>query len=144
MDHGPFLCLYNFFRVQGTGNLRTEPKFIVFFSQLLLLFKICPVCKADNPMLETTATGTMASVKIFCINPKCHKREQIWNSQPTIPGTRMPAGNFLLCFAILIAGGSATKVFQIFSHMGLACISLKTFFLHQRVRLLIMSFYPNN
>ena len=46
----------------------------------------------------------------------------------------MVAGNFLLCFAILVAGGSATKVFQIFSHMGLSCVSLKTFFLHQKVR----------
>lgn len=52
-----------------------------------------------------------------------------------MPGTKIPAGNFLLCFAILLAGGSASKVIQIFNHMGLACISLSTFFRHQRDKL---------
>ena len=46
---------------------------------------------------------------------------------------KIPAGNFLLCFAILLAGGYASKVIKIFNHMGLACISLSTFFQHQRV-----------
>ncbi|KAJ7380685.1 hypothetical protein OS493_007052 [Desmophyllum pertusum] len=50
-------------------------------------------------------------------------------------GTRIPARNFLLCFVILLAGGSASKVIQIFNHMGLACISLSTFFQHQRDKL---------
>ena len=49
-------------------------------------------------------------------------------------GTRIPACNLLLSFAILLAGGTATKVLRIFDHMGLACISLKTFFKDQRVR----------
>jgi ABC-type microcin C transport system permease subunit YejB len=56
-----------------------------------------------------------------------------WKSQPTMTGTKIPAGKFLLCFAILMAGGSASKVFQIFTHMGLSCISLNTFFEHQRI-----------
>jgi hypothetical protein len=68
-----------------------------------------------------------------CKNPKCPKKENTWHSQPTIPGWNVPAGNFLLCMAVLVAGGSATKVFQIFSHMGLGCFSLNTFFKHQRV-----------
>jgi len=38
-----------------------------------------------------------------------------------MPGTKMPAGNLLLSFAILVGGGSASKVMQIFKHMGLAC-----------------------
>ena len=33
-----------------------------------------------------------------------------------MPGTKLPAGNFLLCLAILLAGGSASKVFTIFGH----------------------------
>ena len=45
----------------------------------------------------------------------------------------MPAGNFLLCLSILLVGGSATKVFQMFSHMGLGHVSLNTFFKCQRV-----------
>ena len=35
-------------------NLRKQPKFIVFLSQLLLLFQFCHPCKADNPLVETT------------------------------------------------------------------------------------------
>ena len=47
-------------------------------------------------------------------------------------GTRIPAANLLLSFAILVAGGTATKALRFFSHMGLACISLKTYLKHQR------------
>ena len=117
--------------MKGT-NLRTKPKHIVFLSQLLLLFKFCHVCKADNPMVEAGGIGTQAAIKSTCGNPACRK-EQTWYSQPLIPGTQMPAGNFLLCLSILLVGGSATKIFQRFSHMGLGCISLNTFFKCQRV-----------
>ena len=117
--------------MQGT-NLCTEPKHIVFLSQLLLLFKFCHVCKADNPMIEAGGIGTEAVIKTTCSNPACSK-EKTWYSQPLIPGTQMPAGNFLLCLSILLVGGSAMKVFQMFSHMGLGHISLNTFFKCQRV-----------
>ena len=43
-------------------NLRTQPKFIVFLSQLLLLFRFCHFCKAENPLVETRQVGTMAVV----------------------------------------------------------------------------------
>ncbi|KAJ7369717.1 hypothetical protein OS493_036999 [Desmophyllum pertusum] len=116
-------------------NLRTESKHIVFLSKLLLLFQFCHTCKTDKPLVETREVGTMAVVHTTCQNPKCPQKENVWHSQPNMPGTRIPAGNFLLCFAILLAGGSASKVIQIFSHMGLACISLSTFFQHQRTKL---------
>lgn len=115
------------------ANLRTEPKHLVFLSQLLLLFNFCHTCKADNPQVEAREVGTEAVVTTTCSNPKCKKPKNTWHSQPTMPGSGMPAGNFLLCMAILFAGGSATKIFQIFSHMGLGCVSLNTFFKHQRV-----------
>ena len=35
--------------------------------------------------------------------------------------------------AVLFTGGSFTKVRQMFLHMSLACVSLNTFFKHQRV-----------
>ena len=113
-------------------NLRTEPKHIVFLSRLLLLFKFCHICKADNPLVEASEIGTEAVVKTTCSNPKCMKKNA-WYSQPLMPGSKMPAGNFLLCLSILLTGGSATKVFQVFSHMGLGCVSLTTFFKYQRV-----------
>ena len=48
-------------------------------------------------------------------------------------------GNFLLCMGILLCGGSATKVFTMFKHMGLRCISFNTFIYHQRVSFLDMT-----
>ena len=38
-----------------------------------------------------------------------------------------------MCMAVLCTGGSFTKVRQMFLHMGLACVSLRTFFRHQQV-----------
>ena len=115
--------------LKGT-NLRTEPKHIVFLSKLLLLFKFCHICKADNPLVKAHRVGTEAVVKTTCST--C-KKENVWHSQPTMPESSIPSGNSLLCMAILLAGGSASKVLQIFSHMGLGCVSLSTFFKYQRV-----------
>ncbi|XP_068685177.1 uncharacterized protein [Montipora foliosa] len=52
-----------------------------------------------------------------------------------MPNSQIPAGNFLLYMAVLLAGGSVTKVFQVFKHMGLCCVSLKTFFKYQQSKL---------
>lgn len=116
-------------------NLHTEPKHIVFLSQLLWLFGFCHSCKADNPMVDVQQVGTEAVVTSNCSNPKCPKPKSTWHSQPFMPGTKLPAGNFLLCLPILLAGGSASKVFRIFGHMGLGCLSLNTFFKFQRIKL---------
>jgi len=130
-----YFFLFLLYRLTVTGtNLRTEPKHIVFSSQLLLLFKFCHIRKTDNPALVVRQVGTEAVVTTTCSNPKCQGQVYTWHSQPTMPGTGIPAANFLLCMAILLAGGSASKVFQTFSHMGLGCVSLNTFFKNQRVR----------
>ena len=114
-------------------NIRTEPKRIVFVTQLFLLFNFCCICKADNPTVEASENGTQAIVKTHCNNPKCNK-EDIWYNHPQMPGLKIPAGNFLLSLSTLPAGGLATKVFKVFSHMGLGCVSLNTYFKYQRVR----------
>ena len=96
------------------------------------------MCKADNPMVEASEFGTEAVVKTTC---SVCKKKNTWHSQPTMPRSGIPAGNFLLCMAILVAGGSASKVLQIFSHMGLGCVSLNTFFKYQRVSIGHTFFY---
>ncbi|CAB4026779.1 PREDICTED: uncharacterized protein LOC107331715 isoform X3 [Paramuricea clavata] len=118
--------------LQVDGNLRTEPKHIVFLSQLLLLFNFCHCCKTDNPLVEAKGVGTEAVVTTTCNNPKCPQKTTIWHSQPRMPGRKTPAGNFLLCMAVLLGGGSYTKLRQIFLHMGLGCISHNTYFHYQR------------
>ena len=49
-------------------NLRTKPKFIVFLSQLLLLFKFCVFCKADNQSIQAKKWGTMIIVRTICMS----------------------------------------------------------------------------
>ena len=118
-------------------NIRSERKYIVFLSQLFLLFQFCHFCKTDNPAVEVTETGTNVTVKTRCHNDKC-KKESTWHSQPFLPGSFIHAANFLLPLAVILSGGSATKVVNMCAHMGLGCISLKTFFKHQRVGTIIL------
>ena len=110
-----------------------NPNTLSFFFKLLLLFQFCHACEADKSLIEGREVGTLAVDTTRCQNPKCPEKEKVWYSQPYMLGTKIPAGNFLLCFAILLPGGSASNVIKIFNHMGLACISLSTFFQHQRV-----------
>ena len=111
------------YRTGQSGNLRTEPKFIVFLSKLLLLFNICPACKSEKPFVEISALGSMVEVTTRCHNPDLPSPRNTWQSQPQMTGTRMPAGNFLLCFSVLLSGASPSKVLQVFKNMGLSCIS---------------------
>lgn len=112
------------------GNMREEPKHIVFLSKILALFSICFMCKADSPMVVAKQKGTMLFVTAAC---KCGEVFK-WRSQPDLPGTKIPAGNILLSMGILCAGGSFTKFKTVCSHIGLACISRATYFSHQKVR----------
>ena len=117
--------------------MRTEPKFIVFLSQLLLLFNTCSKCKFEKPFVETTVIGTMLKVKTQCFNPHCSSPVNTCRSQPNMMGTKMAAMNSLLCFSVLVSGASPSKTFSVFRNMGLSCISLKTYFKHQAVSTLL-------
>ena len=131
------LSIYFSSLVLKRTDLRSKPKHIVFLSNLPLPFKFCHVCKADNPLVVANGVGTEAVVKTTCT--KC-KKENMWHSQPTMPESSTPVGNFSPCMAILLAGGLASKVLQIFSHTGLGCVSLNTFFKSQRVSIPISSY----
>ena len=142
MEMTPIMIMMCFFIIcvsslnvkESSQNLLTEPKHIGFLSQLLLLFTFCHTCKANKPEVSARQEGTMAVVTTTCHNPACKRQVCTWRSQPNIPGTQIAAGNFLSCFAILLAGASPSKVIQIFLHMGLGCVTLRTFFRYQRVR----------
>ena len=43
------------------------------------------------------------------------------------------AGNLLIGFSILMTGGSPSRVIRMFEHIGIGCISLRTYFEYQRV-----------
>ena len=117
----------------GSKDLRMIPKHIVFLSQLLMLFRFCHSCKADNPLVETREVGTNVVVTTICSNPSCPEKPQTWYSQPLMPGSKIFAGDFLLCMAALLSGCSFSKVCHLCSHMGLGCVSLGTYFRYQKV-----------
>jgi hypothetical protein len=58
-----------------------------------------------------------------------------WKRQPYLLGL-FAAGNLLLSFAILTAGGSVTKVLNIFKNMGNLAYRKGTFYNHQRYLLI--------
>ena len=91
------------------------------------------MCNTDNPDVATRRIETAVGVKTVCKNENCCQRENTWHSHPDFPSMLIHAGNLILSFGILLGGGSASKVFHILDHIGLACISLATFFSHQKV-----------
>ena len=83
-----YMYVASFCRLLLAGtNLRTEPKHIVFLSQLLLLFQFCHVCKAENPELVAKQVGTEAVITTNCFNLKCPKKVNTWHSQPAMPNS---------------------------------------------------------
>lgn len=110
-------------------QIHEEPKFIVFCSKLLQLFTMfCFCCQYENPSVKMWKNGTMITVVQKCSH--CNKSFH-WHSQPFTLG-RHPAGNVLLSFGTLVAGGSISKLLLIMKHMGLCAYRARTFFLHQR------------
>ena len=54
-----FLCLYCSIPLSSNNDIRTEPKHIVFLSNLLLLFLVCHFCRTGNkPDATATQSGT--------------------------------------------------------------------------------------
>ncbi|XP_065067600.1 uncharacterized protein LOC135693142 [Rhopilema esculentum] len=105
--------------IEDGRNLREQSKFIVFLSNLLLLFTFCPACKADDPLIETRQNGTMVEVKTICGNSRCNKRENVWKGQPFFEKTKLPAADLLLTFAVVTAGATWAKIERVFRHMGI-------------------------
>ena len=71
--------------------------------------------------------GTALRVSLDC--RACHNTSS-WSSQPHIG--KIPAGNILLSATILFSGALITKTLTVFQHMGVACISPRTYFRHQK------------
>ncbi|XP_068680453.1 uncharacterized protein [Montipora foliosa] len=109
---------------QGTPA-QDEPKFIVFFTQLLGLFSLfCFKCKTSDPRVTMKQRGTMVIASQQCQH--CGDEVFVWKSQPMTLGGKHPLGNILISFGILMAGASISKVLLVFKHMGLSAFSART------------------
>ena len=98
----------------------------MFRSHLLSLFTACrsyhQLCTGE----VAQQIGTFISVRQTCSH--CG---HVWlrNSQPFIKN--QPAGNILLSAAILFSGCTPTKVFHFLNCLRVACITDRTFYIHQ-------------
>lgn len=106
-----------------------QPKFIVFYWKLVSLFTM--FCfKEPGPSATMKRQGTMVTVYQHCL--KCNETFQ-WQSQPKVYD-KIPPGNLLLSFAILMSGASVSEggvVLLIFRHLGLSVYAARTYFSHQ-------------
>jgi len=89
--------------VNSTNDIAGDRKFIVFESQLMMLFKMCRSCGQEMVDLKTSTSGTLFEVNGTC--PDGHVLQ--WQSQPVV--RRIPAGNLLLAAAILLSGQTFTS-----------------------------------
>ncbi|XP_066269490.1 uncharacterized protein [Branchiostoma lanceolatum] len=128
----------------NTENMETsdsEPGrriFLVFWTCLAQLFSVwcsCPMCPNRKLAWSCKEVGTLVQVTIKCT--EC-SYEGLWNSQPFFGKTA--AGNILLSASILFSGATPTKVLRVLSHMGVALMSIRSFFRHQE-RVLFKAVY---
>ena len=105
--------------------MREQRKVIVFLNKILELFKHCHLCFAEDPALLLRQVGTMITITSTC--SKCRKMF-MWESMLG----NFPAGNLLLSFAVLCAGGSIRKTLLIFKHMGICAYHEISYYNHQR------------
>lgn len=115
-----------------SGTQEDKPfgrKFIVFESELLKLFKQCPVCSMACIPSVKQLIGTMVTITCECING----HRQSWNSQPC--SGAMPWGNLLCAAGILLTGSNPSRAINFLKQTGIASISIRTYNLMQRLYL---------
>ncbi|KAJ4936467.1 hypothetical protein JOQ06_001059, partial [Pogonophryne albipinna] len=110
-------------------DLNAADKFIVCQSQLMSLFTICPSCCGETQGNVEQQEGTYIKIKQVCA--ACGY-ERFWQNQPMLY-RNMPACNLLLSGAIHFSGCMATQTIRMLKRLGLQCISVGTFFRHQRL-----------
>ncbi|KAI4805509.1 hypothetical protein KUCAC02_010119 [Chaenocephalus aceratus] len=110
-------------------DLNAADKFIVYQTQLMSLFTICPSCCGETQGNVEQQEGTYIKIKQVCA--ACGY-ERFWQNQSMLY-RNMPACNLLLSGAIHFSGCMATQTIRMLKLLGLQCISVGTFFRHQRL-----------
>jgi len=103
-----------------------EVKFLVYKSYLLSLFT---ACKSYHQYCDAEVAKQMGTfIRVRQHWSHCG-HEWAWNSQPFIKDTS--AGNILLSAAISFSGCTPRKVLHFLNCLQVACITDRTFYLHQ-------------
>ena len=127
-----FFSFFLFFRETHSESAlpHVEPKYIVFETCLLELFRICPLCNGEAVGEVNHVKGSLVVIKQRCVHqPSCGYTRQ-WYSQPFIAD--LPAGNLLLSAGILFAGAPVKTALRVMSSVNINVISYPTFIQHQR------------
>ena len=107
--------------------MESQAKFIVFASNLMQLFEMCPKCHSRTCGKICYINGSMVKIEQNC--QICH-HISYWFSQPFVGGK--PAGNLLQSAGILLSGSIPTKVLRMYKQMNIPSISMSTYINHQR------------
>ena len=118
------------------NNFPKEPKYLVFWSSLLLLFR-CFACKEKTKITSVRTRGTFLVVAVKCHNKHIHT----WRSQPMVNNTG--AGNILLSGAILYTGNTFKRISEMFDSINIPHFSRTLFYSIQKTLLFptLNSFY---
>lgn len=103
-----------------------EMKYIVFHSQLMELFQICPNCTAPTTGDLIRLNGTAIHIQHYC--PSC-KYSRVWSSQPY--KNSMAMGNIVLSACILFSGMACSKAIRFFNALHIPVFHRSTYYRHQ-------------
>ena len=108
------------------NNFLKEPKYLVFWSSLLLLFCYCFTCKEKTNILSARTRGTLLVVTMKCHNKHIHT----WRSQPMVNNTG--EGNILLSGAILYNRNTFKRISEMFDSINIPHFSRTLFYSKQK------------
>ena len=117
-DDGEEDNIFDTFSKHPNNSAQKDCKFIVFWSCLLPLLRICLTCNTTATVTKVFTKGSMVIASLLCSDNHVTK----WYSQPHIGGSA--AGNILLAASILYSGNTFTRIkemmnianIQFFSH----------------------------
>ena len=114
-----------------------EPKYLIFWSSFLLLFRYCFTWKEKTKIISVRIRGTVLVVTMKCHNKHTHT----WRSQPMVNNTG--AGNILLSGAILYTGNTFKRISEMFDSINIPHFSRTLFYSIQKTLLFptLNSFY---
>ena len=106
-------CMY---LCNSVPDVHDSRKYIVFEDCLLSLLHVCNSCGSTSYNISKHTIGTFLKLKRHCL--KCMET--------------FPAINLLVSSSILFSGALPTQVIRLFTNMGCAFISTRTYFRHQK------------
>lgn len=104
----------------------SKTAFIVYWSSLVVLFKMCLTCSLPATIKNITVKGSQLIVKLICPN----KHENTWKSQPSV--NRYSKGNLTLSAAVLFSTNTFEKIAKYFDIADIQWITKTSYYAIQK------------